>query len=194
MPSMAVHFAVGREFLKYNKIKDKESFRKGILEPDLLGLLSQKDKEKAHFSEKKDDLMSLRQKLETKVNLLMYLNMREINSDFERGYYLHLLTDYYFFNDFLFKTKTQFNETIIDMKMLYDDYEKIAKDMEENFGVDNRNTPWDGLYQEGEPVFFTKKEIFEFIKKCSKLDIMKIRKEILKDPQNWRSVADSFFK
>ncbi len=195
MPSMAVHLAVANEFLKYNKINDKKSFRQGVLEPDILGLKSQEEKEKAHYTEPQTPNMTLKKRLETKVNLVNYFNDRKIDSDFEVGYYLHLLTDYYFFSYFLFAPNHKKIKTKkVNMRELYNDYEKIAKDMEQIFGVDNSSTPWAGLYQEGEPTFFTKQEICDFVEKCSKIDIFKLKEEILKDPQNWRSVAKKFYK
>lgn len=195
MPSMAVHLAVGAEFLKYNKTKDKKSFRQGILKPDLLGLISQEQKEIAHYTDKKTPNMTLKERCQTKVNLLRYLQDKKIDSDFELGYYVHLVTDFYFFNYFLFSPNhKKINEPNVDLSELYVDYEKIAKDMEIRFNVDNSDTPWAGKYAEGEPVFFSKNEIFEFVEKCSKLNVLLLRDKILKDPPNWRSVAEKFFK
>ena len=186
MPSLAVHMAIAIKYMKKNNVKDTSSFMDGIKEPDYIALAGQEQKEKAHYSSPKTDSMTVEQKMSGKVNLYNYFSQNEINTDFQKGYCLHLLTDFFFFAHFFPYKKI---ESGIPFKTIYDDYEKIAHLMEDKYGVNNKGTPWEGKYQDGEPTLFSVQEICDFIEICSNLDIEKIQQITLSSKQDWKEKA-----
>lgn len=95
MASFNIHLAVGKRYLeKTNIIKNEKDFYKGIIEPDLVS-----DKKTTHYTgtNDKSDLLKY---LSLKVQLKEYLKNESTDSDYQKGVFLHLITDYLFFNTF----------------------------------------------------------------------------------------------
>ena len=96
MASFNIHLAVGKRYYEKNKsvIKIKKEFYKGIIAPDLV-----EDKKISHYTEKqsKNDVPDY---LSKKVQLNKYLKSENIDTDYQKGVFLHLITDYLFFNYF----------------------------------------------------------------------------------------------
>ena len=190
MPSVAIHIATASVYAKKFKIDSFAEFRKGVIEPDILSMAGKEAKNEAHFSFPRTTNMTMRQRFQRKVDLLKFLKSKTIITDFDRGYYLHLLGDYYFFNHFILNTK--FGNKI-KFKDLYPDYEKMARDMEVIYGVDNSDTPWAGMYQEGEPEFYSRNEMYAFIEVCASTNLDEITKLVLKDEKHWRKNLEKLY-
>ena len=87
MASLIIHLYVAQEYLKkHTEILNKEDFLKGSLAPDL-----EKEKVKAHYG-----------KVTAKPILKDYLMDNGINNDFDKGYFIHLLTDLLFYNYYFY--------------------------------------------------------------------------------------------
>lgn len=97
MPGFNIHLAIGKRYLKNNKIKNKREFFKGVVAPDLVG-----DKSISHFSLPKD-YNNLYKSLQNKVNLKEFILNSKVDTDYEKGVFLHILTDYLFYNEFFDK-------------------------------------------------------------------------------------------
>ena len=84
MAGYVIHLAVGEEYLRKhpNEIKSYDEFIQGIIAPDDV-----KDKSLTHYGPKS-----------SKVNLKNFFEEKDIDSDFNKGYFIHLLTDYIFYN------------------------------------------------------------------------------------------------
>lgn len=96
MASFAIHLAVGKRYLeKIGGILDKESFYEGILAPDFAIV-----KDDSHYSGKNRDVTHLTSYLASKVDLNCYVSEVEIDTDYQKGVFLHLITDYVFFTNF----------------------------------------------------------------------------------------------
>ena len=87
MPGYIIHLAVGNEFIKNHptEILDKDKFIDGVIYPDLTY-----DKSKTHYGPKS-----------SMTNLKNFFLDKEIDTDFNKGYCMHLITDYLFYNKFL---------------------------------------------------------------------------------------------
>lgn len=118
MASFVIHLAIGKRYYeKSNLIQDKNEFYNGIVDPDLV-----KDKALSHYTGQRDnnDLISF---LLKKVQLYEYLKKENIDSDYQKGVFLHLVTDYLFFNNFLDKDylkSTPYSDFIKDLYYSYD--------------------------------------------------------------------------
>lgn len=85
MPGYVIHLAVAEEYLRKHKNKGEEyeEFIKGVIYPDSIV-----PKSKTHYG--KESSLS---------NVFEFLKVNKINNSFNRGYFLHLLTDYLFIID-----------------------------------------------------------------------------------------------
>lgn len=109
MAGLVIHVAIAQEYLKKHKEKNEEEFIKGVIAPDLTN-----NKIKSHYG-----------KTNQITDLKNYLQENELNTSYQRGYFLHLLTDC------LFYTKYFPNLT----KSVYDDYDKLNKSIIEKYNV-----------------------------------------------------------
>ena len=108
MPSFTIHLAVAKKYLETHKQENEQEFLKGVIAPDL------KDKTISHFGE-----------YSSCPNLNRFCKEVGLNSSYNRGYFLHLLTDDLFYNKFL----EQFS------KEIYNDYDKINKALIEKYDL-----------------------------------------------------------
>ncbi len=102
MASINIHLAVAKRYIEKQKdIKNIDEFYNGIMDVDFA-----KDKVKSHYG-KKEEGYNIIKDLENKVLLYEYLKTNNINTDYKKGIFLHLITDYLFFNNFLDKKYLQ---------------------------------------------------------------------------------------
>lgn len=120
MPGFHIHVAIGDKYKIKNKILKVLDFDKGTVYPDLV-----KDKAISHYTGKQDG-DNLLDYLENKVNLAEFLKNNDINSDYNKGVFLHLVTDYLFFNYFLDKNY---------LKRV--DYDSFCKDLYYSYDLTN---------------------------------------------------------
>ena len=82
MAGYVVHLAVAEEYLKSHPEEQYEEFIQGVIFPD-----SVTPKSITHYG-----------KSSAYTNLGEFLKENDINNSYKRGYFLHLLTDYLFYN------------------------------------------------------------------------------------------------
>ena len=96
MPGFTIHIAIGKEYIKKHKghIQNESEFIKGTIAPDLdenkIDLA--KDKSKTHYGKWGN--------YQVKTNIKSFLQDAKvtIDTDYWKGYLLHLLVDHYFYN------------------------------------------------------------------------------------------------
>lgn len=117
MASFNIHLAIGIRYLEKTKsIQNEKDFFKGIIAPDLVY-----DKKVSHYTGifDKQDLLKY---LSKKVQLNEYLKNENIDSDYSKGVFLHLITDYLFFNNFIdytYLSTTPYSEFCKDLYYSY---------------------------------------------------------------------------
>lgn len=94
MPSFCIHLAIASEYMKKhkNEIKDKEEFIKGTLEPDF-----GEDKYISHYGNY----------AEKHIGLSNFLDKEKVDTDYWKGYFLHLVADELFYNN-VFKKENDY--------------------------------------------------------------------------------------
>lgn len=133
MASFNIHLAVGKRYIEKSKsIENLNEFYKGIIEPDL------SDKKISHYTglQDKTDLLNY---LANKVQLNEYLNNNIIDSDYEKGVFLHLVTDYLFFNNFFDNNYLSSISYENFCKDLYYSYDITNEYLESKYKVDYTN-------------------------------------------------------
>lgn len=158
MPGFVIHLAVANEYLRKhpNEIKQEDSFLKGVIAPDFTN-----DKSKTHYA--KDSINT---------NLRLYLESNTINSDYDKGFFLHLITDCVFYQKY-FKNLTT---------SLYDDYDMLNKTIIEKYNVKVlKEIEEYAKYKQGEPQILKKDIIYKFIEEVSSFDIEDVRNKVKKN-------------
>ena len=85
MPGYVIHLAVGKVYSQNNEINDLERFKEGIIAPDI-----EEDKSKSHYGP-----------YSSSPGLNEFLEKQGIKDSYNEGYFLHLLTDYLFYNKYI---------------------------------------------------------------------------------------------
>lgn len=162
MPGYVIHLAIAEEYLRKHKNKEKYSeFINGVIYPD-----SVSDKSKTHYGE-----------ASSKVNLNNFLKEKKLDNSFDRGYFLHLLTDYLFYNRYI--------DTF--SKKIYDDYDLLNKRLIEKYNVKlPEETKKSVFFKEGEQLtILSDKLVCKIIDEISEYDISEVKKEIEDNPKKW---------
>ena len=155
MAGYVIHLAIAEEYLKKHKDvkEDYEEFIKGVIYPD-----SVTDKSLTHYGIKS-----------SKVILKDFLQDNEINNSYMRGYFLHLITDYLFYNKYLEKFS----------KDIYNDYDILNKRLIEKYNVVLPvNIQNNVFYKEWETKILTMELAIKIIDEISDLNLNAVEKEI----------------
>ena len=166
MPGYVIHLAVAEEYLrKQKKVKENyNDFIEGVIYPD-----SVTDKSLTHYGQKS-----------SLANLYNFLKENDLKDSFKRGYFLHLLTDYLFYNKYLDRcSKDIYNDYDILNRKLIEKYkvklpEKIKKYV---FFKDNL----DGLQLK----ILTYALVYKLIDDISNMQLDDIAKDVLENPEKW---------
>lgn len=174
MASFVIHLAIAKEYLEKHKENNPIDFEEGNIAPDLAT-----DKILAHYGP-----------ITAKPSLYRYLQENPVDNSYNRGYFLHLATDYLFYN-YLIHIDDVLEKIGIDSwkKMLYNDYGIIN-----NFVIDTYQLKVPEKIkkymnsQEGTLSLFTKKDLINFISKMSNVNLDVIQQEI----KNKKDVIEVF--
>ena len=162
MAGYVIHLAVAEAYKDkhINDIKNYEDFIKGVIFPD-----SVSDKSLTHHGEKS-----------SKVNLKEFLRENEIDNDYNKGYFLHLVTDYIFYNKFL----------DCFSKDIYNDYDILNEIIQKKFNVIIPESVNDKVfYKRGDTSILAEEKVIKFIEEVSDYKLSYIKEEVLKNNKYW---------
>ena len=146
MPGYVIHLAVAKVYEKKNGIKDIKKFEQGVIAPD-----QNKNKLISHYGPDSSH-----------PGLEKCLSQKGIEDEFDEGYFLHLVTDYLFYNKFLEKFDNR----------IYDDYDKLNASLIKRYNIVLPPEIVDVVKKkEGEPVILDENELCRFIDFVGNLDI-----------------------
>lgn len=154
MAGYVIHLAVAEEYLKNTfKKENYEEFIEGIIAPDDV-----KDKSLTHYGDKS-----------SATHLDKFLEDKKLDTSFNRGYFLHLVTDYIFYNKF-FDTFS---------KDIYNDYDILNCELIKEFNVILPDRIKDKVFfKEGELKLLDLGKVKKCIKYASSMEIDDIVNEI----------------
>lgn len=165
MPGYVIHLAIAEEYLAKNKKENYNEFVDGVIYPD-----ETDNKYKTHYW---NEMRS--------VNLFNFLKEYNINTSFNKGYFLHLLTDYLFYNKYIEYWSTD----------IYTDYDILNSYLIERYSVKlpTRIKKYVHQAEKGKKLKILSKEVVDkFIEDLSNLNLEHIKEEIMKDPEEWTKV------
>ena len=134
MPGFNIHLAVAKRYMKkhIDEIKESKKFLNGSIRPDLNENMTEPcdNKFKTHYG-----LMGSRNdgKFETDIYKFLQDSKIDIEQDFYKGYLLHLLTDYYFYNYYFNK---ELLEVIKNKDTFHSDFDCTNKMLEEKYEIE----------------------------------------------------------
>lgn len=162
MAGYVIHLSVAEEYLKKhpNANEDYNEFISGVIFPD-----SVKDKSETHYGMQS-----------SQSNLNEFLKEHKLDSSFERGYFLHLLTDYLFYNKFLDCISTE----------IYNDYDILNDVLIQKYDITLPNEVKDKVFSKnGDLKILSMELVVNLIKEISEYDLDIIADEVIKDPGKW---------
>lgn len=189
MPGFNIHLAIGKRYLekikldKRDEIKNEKAFFDGILAPDLV-----ENKKITHYTGN-TNTNDLEKYLEDKVRLTLFLKENKVDTDFEKGVFLHLLTDRLFFTEFFEKEYIR-NVNYEDfVNCLYYSYESTNEYLNKKYDIDlsvygdrlikniEKNKKEKKIENSPEQIMrrrqiFTVEELDEFIEKISDINLV----------------------
>lgn len=143
MASAVIHLCVAKRVNEKLKMNERELLL-GSIAPDLSKQVGE-EKNKSHFLKGKEE--------DSEVNIKAFLDLykSELNKPFEMGYFIHLLTDKYWFLDYVYDFIDNYAEkelgkkvTYTELKdLIYKDYSNINIEL-----IDRYNISLDLFYQE----------------------------------------------
>lgn len=182
MACATVHLAIAKKYLDKNNNINYEEFMAGTLYPD-----AATDNDKTHYTDLnrgKDNVSHVR----GKVNLSAFLDCHESLSDFELGWFLHLVTDYLFFEE-CFTTEYLLNNSYEKFcQDLYFAYSCLNSYLTEKYDIkdtDYKNYPsenYPGIPYED--CLLSKEMIDDFIERVSSIDLKDYIMQIKENKKN----------
>lgn len=162
MPGYVIHIAVANEYLKkHNRKEDKKEFINGVISPDLTI-----DKTKTHYG-----------KSPAYTNLKKFLKSNSIENSYNRGAFLHLITDYLFYNHYLNK---------FSKKYIYDDYDILNETIIKRYKIDIPDIVKDKIFfKSGKTKILDLETAYKIINEVSDLDIDNVKNEIYYNSEKW---------
>lgn len=157
MPGYVIHLATANEYIRKhkNEIKNKEDFFKGCIAPDET---DKENKKVTHYGNGSDQ-----------VELRKYLQSNNLDSDYQKGYFLHLITDYIFYNKLL--------ECI--SKKIYNDYDILNDYLIKKYDVKLLEEIKDKVfYTDGQTEILSKELAEKIIDVASETSLEEVKNEI----------------
>lgn len=166
MPGYMIHLAVGKVYAENNKIEDIKVFEKGIIDPDMI-----EDKSKSHYGSNS-----------SRPDLDKYIEMNGISNSYKEGYFLHLVTDYLFYNRFL----KHWNISI------YEDYDILNARIAQKYGITTipKEIQTVVKFKNGKLTLLNEEELNKFITTVGNIDI----REIVKAKEDIKSKIDDKYR
>ncbi len=179
MASLILHEIIGELYCEKNGISDRENFLSGNIAPDILPT----DKNANHYTSDHNYSIYL-DAIKGRVNLTRFCKEDNIDTIYRKGYFLHLVTDYIFYERLII-SNIRFADFIVSpyfpsAQKMYKDYERVAYYVCSNYpNIDISKLPSFATPILEEPMLlFTNDEISKFIEICSSINIEELFKQI----------------
>ena len=167
MAHVAIHEIIADRYIKKHpgEIENQEEFIKGSVAPDLNEQLTQRrtSKDISHYGRWSNG------NVETNIDKFLEDENIDITKDYWKGYFLHLFTDYQFYNN-------KFNEEFEEIKKingnLREEYDYLFKEILERYNIIlSKYTDKYVHIKEREPRYIKLGKLLDFIEEISDINI-----------------------
>lgn len=163
MPGFVIHLAVAQEYLKKHNRKYSLEFMRGTVAPDFTT-----DKSKTHYG-----------KSPAYTNINGFLKDNKLDTDYNQGFFLHLVTDYLFYNKYLERR---------EKAVLHNDYDLTNKELIEKYDVTLIEEVKEIVqHKEGTPEILTHELVCKVIDEVSDLDLNEVAEEAKREDVKWNT-------
>ena len=143
MASAVIHLCVAKEINKYLKM-DEDYILLGSIAPDISKQIGE-TKEISHFLDhsNEDDIPN--------IDRFLSKYRSELNNPFEMGYFIHLLTDKYWFRDYIYKFIERYTKDKVKKRVTYTAIKDLIYNDYTNLNItliDNHSLNLDLFYNE----------------------------------------------
>ena len=134
MASAVIHLCVAKKVNSYLQLNERE-FSLGAIAPDIAKLVGE-SKNRSHFLKEEDS-----EDTPPRYELFIDKYKKDIKKPFEMGYLIHLMTDYYWFKDYVYQYIQDFtNDKSVTYtaikKVIYNDYTSLNQDLIDDYMLD----------------------------------------------------------
>jgi len=186
MAGFHIHLAIAKRYAEKNNIRETAELYRGTVAPDLVD-----NKSISHYSGQQDNT-KLIEYLANKIGLYDYLKNHTVDNDYEIGVFLHLVTDYLFFNNFIDKGylgKVTYADFCKDLYTSYDitndyllekykiDFGELRETLESNISKSKKDKKTENSV--GNTIFSTE-QLDSFIEYVSNIDLKQYEEKIRK--------------
>lgn len=181
MACLAMHLAIAKKYLEINPNENNELFIKGAYLPDIA-----ENATKSHYG-KNIQITSVKDMLDSKIDIVKCASEINLNDNLNKAIFLHLLTDFLFYN-FVYNKKIENMSPDEVRKLMYQDYDFTTNYIIKNYQICiPKEISHKISSKEGEPssTFFANNDIDNFINLISKLNLDLCKKQILKDSKTF---------
>ena len=171
MAGFVIHLAIAEQYLQiHEQQENEEQFLYGAIEPDFV-----RPKSDSHYG-----------KSPAYTNLKKFLENNKINTSLKKGQFLHLVTDYLFYNHYLGH---------VPKEELHNDYDLINEQLIEKYKVKVPDNIKNQIYyKQGTPKHLTYELACKVIDEVSRLDLEKVKEEVLSGSEKWETYKKSLYK
>lgn len=157
MPSLIMYLAIAKKYIEKHPEENEEEFMKGILAPDIKRNLKA-EKARLHYGERSSH----------RPDLNRFYQERGLDSSYNRGYFLNLLSDYLFYNGFLQEYSVS----------IFHDFRKMNKRMKEKYGIDlPQELEGRVKYEDGELSSIDEESVYKFVDSAGRLNLEEYKEE-----------------
>ena len=169
MPGFTIHIAVAKEYMKKHneEIQNEEEFLKGVIAPDMNEEMTKKcdNKNLSHYGKWGNGNSY------TNISLFLQDSKVEYNKEYWKGYFLHLLTDHYFYNKYF---KQEREEALKNKDSFYNDYDCLNKTLINKYKIEPKdNIKKYMFFSDKEPKYLKEDKIIDFIEKIANMNLNK---------------------
>ena len=134
MASAVIHLCVAKKVNSYLQ-KDERIFSLGAIAPDIAKQVGE-TKNKSHFLDSDED-----ESTPPHYERFIRKYKEDLNKPFELGYLVHLMTDFYWFKDYIPKAISDYSEknqtSYVALKsIIYDDYTTLNQELIDDYVLD----------------------------------------------------------
>lgn len=151
MPSLIMYLAIAKKYIEKHPEESEEEFMKGMLAPDIKRNLKA-EKARLHYGEQTSH----------RPDLNRFYQERGLDSSYDRGYFLNLLSDYLFYNRFL-------QEYSIS---IFHDFRKMNQRIKEKYRIDlPQELETRVVFEDGELNSIDEESVYKFVDFAGQLDL-----------------------
>ena len=161
MAGYIIHIAIAKKYLEEHPLENEEEFIQGVIFPDKTD-----DKKKTHYG-----------KSPAYTNLKTFLENNKLDTSFKRGHFMHLITDYLFYNYYL---------ESFSKKYIYHDYDVLNKELIKKYEIKiPENVKNDIFFETGTTHILNMELACKIIDEISQVDLEQAQSEIMKNSKKW---------